>query len=72
MCYENQVDERSEGDGQSPTVGGRRLKGKCKESINVLGMVTLSDLDMLYSEGRTGRGWIACEYLAAVPEIDDY
>ena len=71
MCYENQVIERSEGDGRTPTIDGQILKGKHKESINVLGMVTLSDMDMLYSEGRTGRGWIACEYLAAVPAIGD-
>jgi hypothetical protein len=42
--------------------GGReRLRGKCGEGINVLGMITLSDLDRLDAEGKTGRGWIACE-----------
>lgn len=40
-----------------------RLTGKCKEGIEVLGMVTLSDTDMLVSAGKTGRGWIACELL---------
>jgi len=59
MCYEDQIDYLS-----GSTEGGRysdRLMGKCKEGINVLGMVTLNDLDMLHHLGRGGRGWIACE-----------
>ena len=71
MCYENQVDEGSEGDGQTPAIGGQILRGKYKESIDVLGMVTLSDMDMLYSNGRTSRGWIACEYLVVVLDVSD-
>ena len=71
MCYENQVDEGSEGDGQTPPIGEQILRGKYKESIDVLGMVTLSDMDMLYSNGRTSRGWIACEYLVVVLDVSD-
>ncbi|KAF9650436.1 hypothetical protein BDM02DRAFT_3154894 [Thelephora ganbajun] len=37
-----------------------RLKGRTRESIRVLGMVTLSDLDMLQSEENCRRGWVAC------------
>jgi hypothetical protein len=39
-----------------------RLKGKTKKCIQVLGMVTLNDLDKMDREGKTGRGWIACEW----------
>lgn len=59
MCYEDQIDYQSETDVRYH----ERLKGKCKEGINVLGMVTLSDADMLIEEGKSGRGWIACEHL---------
>lgn len=60
MCYEDQVDYQPETDVRD----NDRLTGKCKEGIEVLGMVTLSDTDMLVSAGNTGRGWIACELLA--------
>lgn len=59
MCYESQADHQSvsaEGGGHC-----RKLKGKCKEGIDVLGMVTLNDLDTLDHLGKRGRGWIACE-----------
>ena len=63
MCYEDQVDT-SVNSGSSLQVGGvdtpRRLQGKCKEGINVLGMVTLNDLARMEKEGESGRGWIAC------------
>jgi len=39
------------------------LKGKHKEPISVLGMITLTDIDRLAHETRTGRGWIACKHL---------
>ncbi|KAF5375835.1 hypothetical protein D9615_008178 [Tricholomella constricta] len=59
ICYEAQLDNSPEGHQTShPHIG--RLKGRCKEPINVLGMVTLSDMDRLHSESLTGRGWIAC------------
>ncbi|KAG5645322.1 hypothetical protein DXG03_006511 [Asterophora parasitica] len=59
MCFEAQLDTSTDGEATSHPHSGR-LKGKCKEPINVLGMVTLSDMDRLHSEGLTGRGWIAC------------
>ncbi|KAH9169759.1 hypothetical protein EDB89DRAFT_2072611 [Lactarius sanguifluus] len=36
------------------------LKGKLKEGINILGIVTLHNIDMLERESRTNRGWILC------------
>lgn len=62
MCYEDQVDYRSENDAQY----SKRPTGKCKEGINVLGMVTLSDVDRLHHEGVSGRGWIACELCCVI------
>jgi hypothetical protein len=61
MCYEvqQQQDMLSDNNGASLP---RRLKARCKEAINVLGMVTLNDTDRLLSEGQSGRGWIACVY----------
>ncbi|KAK0201194.1 hypothetical protein DFS33DRAFT_1375835 [Desarmillaria ectypa] len=52
MCYDFQE--------ASSTNAAGRLQGKCKEGINVLGMVTLSDLDRMQKESTSGRGWIAC------------
>jgi hypothetical protein len=66
MCYEYQVDSSSSPGGtDSPQAGERlgRLKGKCNEGINILGVVTLSDVDRMREESKTGRGWIACKYL---------
>lgn len=41
-----------------------RLRGKHKQGIAVLGMVTLHDIDRLkkLDEDEPGRGWIACAY----------
>jgi len=36
------------------------LKGKHKACINVFGIITLHDIDMLERKSRTGCGWIAC------------
>lgn len=60
MCFAAQA----EGDGinsssDSPSAN-TRLKGKHKEPINILGMVTLTDIDRLRAEGKTGKGFIAC------------
>ncbi|KAG2362095.1 hypothetical protein BDR07DRAFT_1407937 [Suillus spraguei] len=44
-----------------------RLKGKTQEGIHVLGMVTLSDLDKMDREGKTGRGWVACKCRSPQP-----
>ncbi|KAH8980082.1 hypothetical protein EDB92DRAFT_2107324 [Lactarius akahatsu] len=55
MCFEDQTTPATQGPNAAP-----QLKGKHKEGINVLGSVTLHDVDMLERESRTGRGWIAC------------
>lgn len=71
MCYEDQVDYDPSLDQRSPPVGldtggsridgsSLRLKGRTRESIRVLGMVTLSDLDILQSDENCRRGWVAC------------
>lgn len=71
MCYEDQVDYDPSLDRRSPPVGldtggsrvdgsSLRLKGRTREGIRVLGMVTLSDLDVLQSEDSCRRGWVAC------------
>jgi hypothetical protein len=69
-CFEAQVDYDDPniggsgfGSGES-VIGGdatRRMKGRCREGINVLGMVNLNDLSRLETEGKSGRGWIACK-----------
>ncbi|KIK65185.1 hypothetical protein GYMLUDRAFT_56608 [Collybiopsis luxurians FD-317 M1] len=61
FCYEQQVDS-----------GSGRLPGKSREGINVLGMITLSDVDRLQAEGNTGRGWIACTTDAIFLERPSY
>lgn len=61
MCFEDQTspvsDPTTEGEGPG---AAPQMKGKHKEGVNVLGSVTLHDIDMLERESRTGRGWIAC------------
>ncbi|KAJ4481239.1 hypothetical protein J3R30DRAFT_3465578 [Lentinula aciculospora] len=61
LCYEQQVDTNS-----------NRLPGKSKEGINVLGMITLSDVDRLQAESRSGRGWIGCTTDAIFLERPSY
>lgn len=61
MCYEAQV-----------TTDGSQLKGRNKDPISVLGMVTLTDLDRLNAETKTGRGWIACTTDAIFLEKPSY
>ncbi|KAH7912115.1 hypothetical protein BJ138DRAFT_1112646 [Hygrophoropsis aurantiaca] len=75
MCFEAQLDSSlHNNDGEEdPAVWYRtRLKGKSKEGINVLGMVTLSDLDKMHHEGKSGRGWIACTTDAIFLEKPSY
>lgn len=71
MCFEDQVDYDSSSDRHDPPVGldtggsrvdgsSLRLKGRTREGIRALGMVTLSDLDVLQSEDNCRRGWVAC------------
>ncbi|KAL6310279.1 hypothetical protein BKA93DRAFT_755212 [Sparassis latifolia] len=59
ICYEDQKDGGVSGYSDEDVPEGR-LKGKCKEGVKVLGVVTLNDLDKLDVESKTGRGWIAC------------
>ena len=47
---------------ESTTVPRRWLKGKHKEGINVLGVITLHDIGRLERESETRRGWIACAF----------
>jgi hypothetical protein len=73
ICFEDQtVLEPPEG----VTVLRPRLKGKQKEGIDVLGVVTLHDIERLERESQTGRGWIACTFnlcgLSAFDLFSDY
>ncbi|KAK7018445.1 hypothetical protein R3P38DRAFT_2634169 [Favolaschia claudopus] len=67
MAYEHQVEYTTSSNSSSP-----RLRGKCKEGINVLGMVTLNDLDRLQRESDSGRGWVACTTDALFLEKPSY
>ncbi|KAL1719949.1 hypothetical protein EV715DRAFT_272352 [Schizophyllum commune] len=57
LCLEAQLEGP---DAPGASSQSRRLKGKSKDAITALGMVTLSDLDRLDKESQSGRGWIAC------------
>ena len=60
MCFEDQTAVESvEGDSMHPC-----QRGKQKEGINVLGVITLHDINTLEHESKTGRGWIACIFFA--------
>ncbi|KAF8556664.1 hypothetical protein OG21DRAFT_1495348 [Imleria badia] len=75
ICFEAQIDpsfHTSEGTEDPSSWTRTRLKGKSKEGIKVLGMVTLSDLDKMHHEGKTGRGWIACTTDAIFLEKPSY
>ncbi|KAH9003941.1 hypothetical protein EDB84DRAFT_1584805, partial [Lactarius hengduanensis] len=48
------------------------LKGKLKEGINILGIVTLHNIDMLERESRTNHGWILCMTEAVFLEKPQY
>lgn len=75
ICYEAQLDPSlltSEGTEDPSSWTRTRLGGKSKEGIKVLGMVTLSDLDKMHHEGKTGRGWIACTTDAIFLEKPSY
>ena len=69
LCYEEQVSSSASDSTASPSTSAAdigasastsRLKGKSKEPVKILGVVTLHDLDRLEAESKTGRGWIAC------------
>ncbi|KAF5341551.1 hypothetical protein D9758_012571 [Tetrapyrgos nigripes] len=59
FCYEQQI-ASAISEASSGNSGFTKLAGKNKEGISVLGMITLSDVDRLQAESKSGRGWIAC------------
>ncbi|KAH9954085.1 hypothetical protein BC827DRAFT_1262315 [Russula dissimulans] len=69
MCFEDQTTLDSLDGASSPRP---RLKGKQKEGIDVLGVVTLHDIGRLERESETGRGWIACTTDAVFLEKPQY
>ncbi|KAH9022599.1 hypothetical protein EDB84DRAFT_1564944 [Lactarius hengduanensis] len=60
MCFEDQTTPATQGEPNATLQFTLHLKGKYKEGINVLGIITLYDVNMLERESQTGRGWIAC------------
>ncbi|KAH9025912.1 hypothetical protein EDB84DRAFT_1563882 [Lactarius hengduanensis] len=52
MCFEDQTTPTTQGEAPGATP---QLKGKHKEGINVLGIVTLHGIDMLERDSRTSR-----------------
>ena len=63
MCFEVQQDPLNADEEGLPHDGEpQRLKGRCREAINILGLVTLNDTDRMKEDGKNGRGWIACLY----------
>ncbi|KAF7291123.1 hypothetical protein MIND_01255400 [Mycena indigotica] len=63
MAFELQVESSSST--SSP-------EGRSRQGINVLGMITLMDLDMIEKEGKNGRGWVACTTDAIFLEKPSY
>lgn len=59
ICFEDQIAHASP---EGSAASHPRLKGRQKEGINVLGVVTLHDIGLLECESTTGRGWIACTW----------
>lgn len=58
LCFESQYvpdDQANEG-----PAAAHRLRGKSRRGVNVLGIVTLNDLDRMKREGESGSGWVAC------------
>ncbi|KAI0064962.1 hypothetical protein BV25DRAFT_1906451 [Artomyces pyxidatus] len=67
ICYEDQV-----GIEGSPDASRSCLTGKHKEGVNVLGIVTLHDIEKLAHETKSGRGWVACTSDAIFLERPQY
>jgi hypothetical protein len=70
LCFDNQLEQSAPSlliddldDTMSTWTAGTppKLKGKCKDGLKVLGMITLNDMDRLDQESEAGTGWIACE-----------
>jgi hypothetical protein len=68
LCFEVQYDP-PDADEEPSTRDGepQRPKGRCREPINVLGLVTLNDTDRMTDHGNNGCGWIACSYSVGRP-----
>jgi hypothetical protein len=47
-----------------------RLKRRHMDPVNVLGMVTLTDVDRLQLASQSGRGWVACKFLLSINQND--
>ncbi|KAI9461513.1 hypothetical protein F5148DRAFT_243292 [Russula earlei] len=69
ICFEDQTPLESLEGTSSPR---QALKGKQKEGISVLGVVTLHDIERIERESETGRGWIACTTDAVFLEKAQY
>ncbi|KAH8991567.1 hypothetical protein EDB92DRAFT_2114554 [Lactarius akahatsu] len=68
MCLGDQTTPATQGEPNAAP----QLEGKHKEGINVLGIITLHDIDMLEHESQTGCGWIACMTDAVFLENPQY
>lgn len=75
LCFDDQLDRPSAREetlvdvGDAPETStawagpsNRRLHGRCRDGVKVLGMVTLNDLDKMKREGMSGTGWVACAF----------
>lgn len=60
MCFEDQTAVESV-EGVSSRL---RQRGKQKGGINVLGAITLHDINVLEHESNSGCGWIACAFVS--------
>ena len=55
ICFDSQIDSDDRGN----TNG--KLKGRHRDPVNILGMITLTDVDRLQLASQSGRGWVACK-----------
>lgn len=55
ICFDSQNDPD---DGDIPI---RKLKGRHRFPVDILGMVTLTDVGRLELASQSGRGWVACK-----------
>ncbi|PPQ99371.1 hypothetical protein CVT24_009201 [Panaeolus cyanescens] len=67
MCFEVQCQESAAESTLEQVVPStwagnnrKRLTGKHRDPISVLGMITLADIGRLEAENAAGRGWVAC------------
>ena len=55
ICFDSQI---GSDDRDNPK---DKLKGRHRDPVNILGMVTLADVDRLQLASQSGRGWVACK-----------